>query len=103
MPVLVSGSHVNPRVKSKTVAPRKRRTHVQAESPCGLGIDDQLKFRRLHHRQVRRLRALEDATKIGADPTIRIGKVACVTHQPASFGMISPGIALATVTVTPCY
>src|SRR5262249_20780656 len=55
-------------------------------------IDDQLKFRRLHHRQVLGLCALEDATNIGADLTIRIGKVASVTHQPASFGIISPGI-----------
>src|ERR1700751_2321558 len=45
-------------------AGEQRRRHVKAESPCGLGIDDQLKFRRLHHRQVLPLCALEDTTNI---------------------------------------
>src|SRR5215471_18000971 len=76
----------------RSTAGEQRRRQVKVEGSGGLGVDDQLKFRRLHHRQVRRLRALEDATNIGANLTIRVGKVASVTHQPASFGIISPGI-----------
>ena len=41
----------------------------QAEHPGSLGVDDQLELGRLHHRQVRRLGALEDATGIDADLT----------------------------------
>src|SRR5947199_752380 len=42
----------------------QRRRHFEAEYPGGLGVDDQLELARLHHRQVRRLRALEDAAGI---------------------------------------
>ena len=45
---------------------------VEAEHPGGLGVDDQLELGRLHDRQVRGLGALEDATGIDADLTIRI-------------------------------
>ena len=43
------------------------RWHGQAEHPCGIGVDDQFEFRRLHDRQVRRLNTLEDAAGVGAD------------------------------------
>ena len=45
---------------------------VEAEHPRGLEVDDQLELGRLHDRQVRRLRALEDAAGINAYLTIRI-------------------------------
>ena len=47
-------------------------------------------FDRLHHRQVRGLRALEDAAGIDADLTIRIRNVASVAHQPAGLGIFAP-------------
>ena len=50
----------------------QRRRHGEAEHPGGLEVDDQLELGRLHDRQVRRLRALEDAAGIDADLTIRI-------------------------------
>jgi len=37
---------------------------TEAERPGGLGGDDQLELGRLHHRQVRRLGVLEDATGV---------------------------------------
>src|SRR5262249_4164770 len=63
----------------------------QAEHPGGLVIDDQLELGRLHHRQVRRLRTLENATGIDADDTPRICDVGSVAHQPAGFGDFTRG------------
>src|SRR5262249_12006376 len=40
-------------------------------------------------RQVRRLRALEDATGIDADLMVDIGKIGSVAHQPAGFGKVT--------------
>ena len=51
-------------------AGEQRGRHGEAEHPGGLDIDDQLELGRLHDRQVRRLRALEDAAGIDADVTI---------------------------------
>jgi hypothetical protein len=42
------------------------RRHSEAERLGGLEIDDQLELRRLHHRQVARLLAFEDAADIDA-------------------------------------
>src|SRR5262249_15455750 len=55
------------------------RRHGEAEHPGGFGIDDQLKLACLHDRQLRRLRALEDATSIDAKLTPRACKIASVT------------------------
>ena len=49
--------------------------HGEADGPGSLGVDDQLELGRLYDRQVRRLRALEDAAGIDADLTIRIRRV----------------------------
>ena len=46
-------------------------------------------LRRLHHRQVGRFRALEDAAGIDADLTLRIRKACAVAHQPADFGKLT--------------
>jgi hypothetical protein len=46
------------------------RRHGEAEYPSGLGVDDQLELARLYDRQVRRLRALQDAAGIDADLVI---------------------------------
>ena len=60
--------------------------HSEAEHPGGRGVDDQFEFRRLHYRQIRRLRTLEDAAGTDADLTLRIRQAGSVAHQPASFG-----------------
>src|SRR5262245_60762700 len=73
-------------------AREQRRRHVKAEHPSGLGVDDQLKLARLHYRQVRWLRALENATGINAELTPRIRKVDPVAYQPAGFGKLAPRI-----------
>src|SRR5262249_25790726 len=54
--------------------------------PSILAVDDQLELAGLYDWQVRRLRALEDATGIDADLTIHIHNVASVGHQPAGLG-----------------
>src|SRR5262245_27510699 len=66
--------------------------HREAEHPRGPGVDDQLELGRLHDRQIRRLRALEDAAGIDADLTKRIRNVGSVAHQPADFGKLTRGI-----------
>src|SRR5262249_6601092 len=44
---------------------------------------------RLYDRQVRRLRALENATGICADLTKRIRQAASVAHQPAGYDIVT--------------
>src|SRR6266700_5335112 len=63
--------------------------HCEAEHAGALDVDDQLELGRLHDRQVRRLRTLEDATGIGAKLTPRIRDVASVAHQPAGFDIVT--------------
>jgi hypothetical protein len=48
-------------------AGEQRWRHGEAERPGGLGIDDQFELTRLHDRQVRGLRALEDTIDIGVE------------------------------------
>src|SRR5262245_12878958 len=60
----------------------------QAEAEClgGVEIDHELELGRLHDRQVRRLRALEDAANIDTSQAISLGDAGSVAHQTASFG-----------------
>ena len=67
----------------------QRRRHSKAEHPGGRGVDDQLEFRRLQHRQIGRFRALEDAAGIDADLAKRIAQTCAVAHQPADFGKLT--------------
>src|SRR5262245_41273589 len=46
-------------------------------------LNDQFELGRLHDRQFRRLRALEDAAGIDADLAIHFDEVGAVTYQPA--------------------
>src|SRR5712672_3610059 len=68
------------------------RRNGEAEHPRGPGVDDQLELGRLHDRQIRRLRALEDAAGIDSDMTKRIRNGGSVAHQPADFGKLTQGI-----------
>jgi len=47
-------------------------------------IDDQFELRRLHYRQVRRLRALEDAIDVAGRPSKRINRISAVGNQAAA-------------------
>src|SRR5262249_8668433 len=53
----------------------------EAERLGGRAVDDELEFGCLQHRQVSRLRALEDATGIDANLMKHVRDVASVTHQ----------------------
>src|SRR5215510_12803181 len=64
-------------------AREQHRRYFEAEQLRGLQIDDQLELVRLHHRQVGRLLALEDAAAIGADLAVHIGDAGAVTYQAA--------------------
>src|SRR5215207_8214368 len=62
--------------------------HVEPECLRGLQIDHQLEARRLHHRQVRRLLALEDAPGVDADLPKHLLEVGSVAHQAARLGIL---------------
>ena len=64
-------------------AAKQRERERDAERLGGLEVDDQLDFRRLLHRQVGRLLALEDPAGIDADQTIRVGNARSVAYQAA--------------------
>src|SRR5262245_59801378 len=55
-------------------------------------IDYELELRGLHYRQVRGLRALENATSINAQQTIHTHDVGSVADQPASFRVFTQSI-----------
>src|SRR5262245_61298953 len=63
--------------------------HSEAQHPGSLVIDDQLELARLHDRQLRWLRALENAAGIEADLTERIRYVGSVAHQAADFSYVT--------------
>ena len=63
-----------------------------AKHPCGLRVNDELEFVRLHDGQVRGLRALEDETCIKANLTKAIHNVRSVADQPTGFGKVTQPI-----------
>src|SRR4029453_2121077 len=63
--------------------------HREAEHPGCLGVDDELKLRRLQDRQVHRLGTLENAPGIDAGLTIDVCQIGSVAHQPARFGEVA--------------
>src|SRR6185295_11669723 len=68
---------------------KHRLRKLDAERLRSLEVDDQLKLGRLHDRQVRRLRALENPGGIDASLPIRIGKIDSVAHEAAGHGIFS--------------
>src|SRR5215471_21838970 len=65
---------------------------LQTENPRGLVVDDKLELRRLHDRQLGGLRAFEDAARVNAGLTKSVRHVGAIAHQPADFGIFTPGI-----------
>src|SRR5262249_51225558 len=59
----------------------QRRRHGEAEYSGSFGVDDQLVPRRLHHRKVGGLCALEDAAGVNARLTKPVRDVGSVAHQ----------------------
>src|SRR6516162_7871652 len=59
--------------------------HLKAKRPCCLQVDDELELGRLHDRQVRGLRAFENAGGINADLKKHICNIHAVAHQQAGF------------------
>ena len=57
--------------------------HGDAERPGGLVVDDQLEFRRLHHRQVRGLHVLEDAVDVAGGAPELIDEIRPIGNQTA--------------------
>src|SRR5450631_2463087 len=57
--------------------------HLDAERSRRLKVDDELELSRLHHRQIRWLRALEDATGVDAGLPKSVRNAGSVAHQPA--------------------
>src|SRR5207248_11402484 len=54
-----------------------------AEDSRGLGVDNELELGGLHDRQIRSLRALDNAADIAAALTPRIQNIGAVAHQAA--------------------
>src|SRR3974377_501301 len=57
------------------------RWHLEAKRLGGLEVDDELKFGRLHHRQVSGLLALENPPGVDTDLAIAIAVIGAVDHQ----------------------
>src|SRR5262249_16415132 len=72
-------------------AGEKRRWNFDADSFGGLQIDNEFEFGRLYYRQVCRLLALENATRIDANLADDVRRIRSVAHQPAGFGKITIG------------
>src|SRR5262249_1965933 len=62
-------------------ATEQRERKGEAERLGGLHVDDEFHFRRLLHRQIFRVLALEDAAGVDATETIRVPDTASVAHQ----------------------
>ena len=62
-------------------------------APCGLEVDDQFEFGRLHDRQVRRSCAFENSARIAADLLQGLRKVGPVAHEPAGNVQVLLGVA----------
>src|SRR6516164_7445999 len=69
----------------------QRWRHGEAKHPCGLRVNDKLKFCRLYHRQVGGFFALEDSAGIDAELTLSIRNIGSVAHESAGLGNLTVG------------
>ena len=69
---------------------KEARGHVEAEHFCGLEIEDEFDPGRLHDRKVGGFLAPENATGVGADLAVGLGKTIPVAHQAAFGGELPP-------------
>src|SRR5262249_33045196 len=58
-------------------------------NPGRRNVDDEFEPGRLHDRQIRRLRALENAAGVDTHVAISIPQTCAVAHQSADFGMMT--------------
>src|SRR6516225_3632216 len=58
--------------------------HVEAERPCGLEVDNQLEFRGLLDRHIRRLPTLQNLDHKRGRPPKRVGTIGAVGQPPTS-------------------
>jgi len=73
--------HAAPLLNHLIGAREHRWRYSEADRLCGLEIDDQVKNRRLHHRQVSRLRTLENSACAEAGLAVLISCAGAVTQQ----------------------
>src|SRR6516162_1422786 len=59
---------------------KERRRNGESEHAGGFGVDDEFELRRLHHGQVRGLRALENTTYIAADLAIGVDDIGAIAN-----------------------
>src|SRR5262249_9081952 len=69
--------------------PQQGRRDRQAEGSGGLEVDDELELRRLLHRQVGGLRALEDPVDVAGCAPQHVRVVRSVNHAPAFLGEVA--------------
>lgn len=66
--------------------------HFNTERLGGFGIDRQIKFCRLHNRQIRGLLAFQNASRVDCSLAIRFRQIGAITHEPASQNVLAPSI-----------
>src|SRR6516165_6763977 len=80
-------------------AGEQRWRYFEAENSGGLSVDYKLELTRLHHRQIRRLGSVEDATDIDTDLAQGVGGIGAVAHQSAGLCECTIWIACRHVTM----
>src|SRR6185436_18879181 len=66
------------------------RVEFEAEGFCRLHVDGEIELRRLHYRQVGRLRALENLGHVNADLAVGVRGAGSVAHQSACGDELTP-------------
>src|SRR5262249_62098530 len=64
----------------------------KAERLGSLQINDELKLRGLHDRQIARLSSFKNSSDVVAGLSIAVGDARSIANQPASHNVIAPGV-----------